>query len=680
MTAFLHVVLPVPLNDLLTYKGPSWVKEGDLVHVPFGKRTLWGVVWSKGPSQIHPSRIKDIFEIHSCVQFSSGLRAFLSFMARYTMVSLGLVVKMALAQMPFGILGLYRNDTHTQMGTYSFLKDNKFIKKETFQDELSQGLWHPYVAEDPLWSIKTPLILNPEQQEAFEAITLSQTGVSLLEGVPGSGKTEVLLALCQEVWKRGQQVLILLPEIILAHQWKERLERYFTVSVGVWHSQLTPKMRGKMFEEMMLLRAPVLVGARSALCLPYPCLGLIVVDEEHEGGYKQSEGILYHGRDMAIARGKKERIPVVLASATPSLETLHNVEHGTYDHVCLKKRYFGGQLPTVACLPMAEGAPKTWISGPLRAALQETLDRGQQSLLFLNKRGYACLHLCYRCGYRSACSQCSTWLVVHKNKGLICHHCGICQPLPASCPHCHNPNLAMIGPGIERLAEEVQILWPQARLALLSSDHTQARHELLLDISHGKVDIIIGTQILAKGHHFPMLTCLGIVDTDFALADMDFRASERLFQLLYQVTGRAGREGLAGHVYLQTFLPEHPLFKDFQAYDWHGFVVREMERRRKENLPPFTRMACLTLSGKDEVGVERHALMMSQSRPQREGMCILGPAPAPINPLRGLYRWKFLIRAPRAMALEKYLHPWVKSMESFKKVRVSLDRDPYSFL
>lgn len=680
MLNFFQVALPLPFDGLFTYKGPSTLQEGDVVQVPFGARVLWGVIWEKGNSGIALSKIKTIFQVHPCLSMSLGLRRFLSFMAQYSLMPLGGVLKMALGALPYEALGGFSCPPDTQVQSYSFWKEHKKIRKETFLKELAQGLFKRCAPPDPLWSVKCPLDLNDEQKEALDVLKNAKNRISLLEGVTGSGKTEVLLSLCAHVWEKKQQVLVLLPEIILAHQWKERIERYFSVSISLWHSQLTPKARLAMFEQIMFFKSHVIIGARSALCLPYPDLGLIIVDEEHESGYKQTEGLLYHGRDMAVARGVKEGIPVVLASATPSLDSLYKVAEKSYDHVRLKKRYFGGQLPKVVCIPMASSGPKTWISPQLQAAIQETLTRGQQTLLFLNKRGYASLHLCYRCGYRSACTQCSAWLVVHKDKGLVCHHCGLKMPLPSSCPSCHDvKGLAMVGPGVERLTEEVEGLWPTARLALLSSDHMVNREEILKKISGGEIDIIIGTQILAKGHHFPLLTCLGIVDTDFALADMDFRASERLFQLLYQVMGRAGRQGIEGHVYVQTFLADHPLFKDFQSHDWHGFVAREMKRRQQEHLPPFTRMACLTLSSKNEIWVERQAWNLSKIRPQRNDILILGPAPAPINPLRGVYRWRFLIKTERNVSLEKGIKEWLVQAHAIKNLQVDFDRDPYSF-
>lgn len=535
----------------------------------------------------------------------------------------------------------------------------------------------------------TPLILNAEQTDALNQTHsgLSQCACVLLEGVTGSGKTEVLLALSQSFWDAGKQVLVLLPEIMLSYPWCNRVKKYFDMPVTLWHSAMSPRMRQEGFENIVTGQTRLIIGARSALALPYADLGLIIVDEEHEMSYKQSDTLLYHGRDMAVLRGASQKIPVVLASATPSMETRMNVEQNRYGHVRLNNRYGGAQLPTFSCIDMRPHPPKenAWISPLLRKAIQDTLDKGEQTLLFLNRRGYACLWMCYQCGYRAACHQCSAWMTVHEQpERLLCHYCGYAVPIPDTCPGCHDHSgVLLMGPGIERIAKEIAAVFPNARTCLLSSDHvgsTQSMTDILDRIARQEMDILIGTQLIAKGYHFPYLTCIGIVDTDFALNDMDFRASERLFQLLYQVAGRAGREHRAGHVFLQTMQPDYPLFKYLRHYNWDDFVQQELEKRRLLDCPPITRMTAVIVSHAKQWEVEKIATALQKSCPHHPDIHVFGPAPAPLNPLRGRYRWRFLLKTRPRAPVYAFLKQWLHTTDWPRGVGIDIDRDPYSLL
>jgi primosomal protein N' (replication factor Y) len=538
--------------------------------------------------------------------------------------------------------------------------------------------------------LKDPLVLSPLQQDALQEMVqmLHNQSTILLEGITGSGKTEVILALCKEIWAHKKQVLVLLPEIMLAYPWQQRVAQYFDMTPTLWHSAMTPRLRQEAMESITLGTSLLVIGARSALCLPYADLGLIVVDEEHESAYKQTDSVCYHGRDMAILRGKKQNIPVILASATPAIETRWNVQNKRYGHVRMHHRYGLAQLPDFSCIDMRPHPPKdhAWISPALRQHLQETLDKGEQSLLFLNRRGYACLWMCYRCGYRAACIQCSTWLSVHAHpKKLLCHYCGYQLPIPKQCPGCgDDQGVLLMGPGIERIAQEVASLFPLARTVLLSSDHVTSSTQMkgVLDqITQRQVDILIGTQLIAKGYHFPYLTCIGIVDTDFALTDMDFRASERLFQLLYQVAGRAGRAERPGRVFLQTLQPDFPLFRQVLSYDWDTFVDHEIQRRQAQDCPPITRFTAIILSHKQEYMVQKMADQWQKKCPKHPDIQVFGPAPAPINPLRGRWRWRFLIKAnPGAPVYDFVLH-WLNTPPVAKEgLVVEIDRDPYCLL
>jgi len=538
-------------------------------------------------------------------------------------------------------------------------------------------------------TIKKPLVLSPLQETALQDVRTQFKDflTVVLDGITGSGKTEVILALSQDFWQKGLQVLVLLPEIMLSYPWCQRVEQYFDIPLTVWHSGMSPRLRQEGFENISMGRSLLVIGARSALCLPYARLGLIVVDEEHEAAYKQTDSVCYHGRDMAVFRGKKENIPVVLASATPSIETRWNVQQNKYGHVRLNHRYGVAQLPVFSCIDMRPHPPKenAWISPVLQKTIQETLDKGEQSLLFLNRRGYACLWMCYRCGYRAACTQCSAWLTVHEKPAqLLCHYCAYHTAVPKQCPGCgDDQGILMMGPGIERIAKEIMRLFPTARTAVLSSDHVLSASDMttVLDkIANREIDILIGTQLIAKGYHFPYLTCIGIVDTDFALSDMDFRASERLFQLLYQVAGRAGRAERPGQVLLQTLQPDYPLFQKVLTYDWDGFVTQELEMRKAQDCPPMTRLIAVIVSHKQEWSVQEIAMKFQKTCPKHVGIQVFGPAPAPLNPLRGRYRWRFLLKAKANAPVYGFLMHWLHAQPLPKGIAVDIDRDPYTLL
>lgn len=563
----------------------------------------------------------------------------------------------------------------------------------------------------PLFSIyeKTPLILSSDQKNAYDAAQSffsSQSFVSvLLEGVTGSGKTEVALALCKEVWARGQQVLVLLPEIALSAQWMQRSETYFACHpgkeykdhnpehtlplAGLWHSGLSLSARQQTFEGLTQGTLPLIIGARSALCLPYRNLGLIIVDEEHDTNYKQTEGVLYHGRDMAINRAFHEKIPVLLLSATPSLEVLKHVQEKKYAHIQLTSRYGQALLPQLHLIDRRSQPPKegAWISASLRRAMEETLARKEQSLLFLNRRGFACLLLCFQCGWREECPHCSVWLSVHthREKRLVCHYCGFTKPVPQECTQCgHSQALTPMGAGIEKIQQEVLSFMPDARVALFSSDHVpspEALTKILTQIVQGEIDVIIGTQILAKGHHFPRLSCIGIIDADAALENIDFRNRERLFQLLSQVSGRAGRGETKGHAYIQTLFPHDPFFTYLVSYQRDLFLQHELERRKQENLPPFSRCALITLSGASDPQVQETALTLQKTMTPPLELTVWGPAPAPLSPLRARYRWRFILKAPRSFPLQKWIQQCLTTSAPLSKnVQVTIDIDPYNFL
>ena len=512
--------------------------------------------------------------------------------------------------------------------------------------------------------------------------------VALLDGVTGSGKTEVYFEAIAEVIRRGKQSLILMPEIALTGQFLDRFAQRFGVRPLEWHSELTPRTRQRNWAAIAAGEAPVVVGARSALFLPYASLGLIVVDEEHDQAYKQDEGAHYHARDMAVVRAHIAKIPIVLASATPSVETEVNARNGRYQRVVLPSRFGGQHMPHIEAIDLRREAPARgrFISPKLAGEIKIAIERREQALLFLNRRGYAPLTLCRACGHRFSCTVCDAWLVDHRfRRRLVCHHCGFSIERPHVCPQCHaEESLIAVGPGVERLQEEVAALFPKARSMVLSSDlvtSLEIMREELNSIAEGRVDIVIGTQLVAKGHHFPRLNLVGVVDADLGLGNGDPRAAERTFQLLNQVIGRAGREEGRGVGYLQTHQPEHPVMRALIIGDREAFYASEIAARERTGYPPFGRLASLIVSAGDRPSAEGFARRLAATAPVDERVKVLGPAEAPLAVVRGRYRYRLLAKSTRNFDLSAFIRDWLAHGPKTKgNLKLEVDIDPQRFL
>jgi primosomal protein N' (replication factor Y) len=519
-----------------------------------------------------------------------------------------------------------------------------------------------------------------------QAVAARRYSVSLLDGVTGSGKTEVYMEAVAACVAAGRQALVMLPEIALTSEFLTRLEERFAAAPAEWHSAVRPRERERVWRAVANGEARIVVGARSALFLPWRDLGLIVVDEEHEAAYKQEDGVSYHARDMAVVYGSLGGFPVVLSSATPSLESMYNVGAGRYAHVTLEARHGVANLPDIVPLDMRKLHPAagTWISEPLREAITEALDQGDQVLLYLNRRGYAPLTLCRTCGHRFACPDCDAWLVEHRfRRQLMCHHCGFSIPVPDACPSCGGEGtLVACGPGVERLAAEVKERFGAHSTVILSSDLTRGSslRDLLREITEGAWDIVIGTQLVAKGHNFPRLTLVGVVDGDIGLGNGDLRAAERTYQVLCQVAGRAGRAERPGRALIQTFQPQHPLIASLVAHDRDAFYAWEMRTREQGDLPPHGRLAALILSGERQDQVDGAARRLARAVPQAEHIHVLGPAPAPMALVRGRHRVRFLVKARRDSNVQAFLHAWLDGIKLAGSVRLQVDVDPYSFM
>jgi primosomal protein N' (replication factor Y) (superfamily II helicase) len=542
----------------------------------------------------------------------------------------------------------------------------------------------------PDWRRPGPRLSSAQELAAEDLVAKVNAGgftTTLIDGVTGSGKTEVYFAAIAAALERGRQVLVLLPEIALSGQWLRRFTERFGAEPAQWHSDLGHAERRDTWRGVAEGSVAVVVGARSALFLPFPDLGLIIVDEEHDASFKQEDGVIYHARDMAVVRASLAKLPIVLVSATPSLETTINVEQHRYQRLHLPARHGTAQLPEIRVIDLRRAKParQRFLAPPLVAALTETLAAGEQAMLFLNRRGYAPLTLCRSCGFRLQCPNCTAWLVEHRFHGrLQCHHCGHNEPLPPLCPNCGDAgSFAACGPGVERLAEEMAERFPQARLAVMTSDTLigpRAAAALIDSVASHAIDVLIGTQVMAKGHHFPLLTLVGVVDADLGLSGGDLRAAERTFQLLHQVAGRAGRAERPGIVYLQTYMPEHPVMRALIADDRDRFLAAEAEARRAQGWPPFGRLAALIISAPDEDSADEVARAYARAAPHMPGVEVLGPAPAPLAVLRSRHRRRFLLKTKRNVHIQAVLREWLAAVKVPSTARVQVDIDPYSFL
>jgi primosomal protein N' (replication factor Y) len=536
--------------------------------------------------------------------------------------------------------------------------------------------------------------LSPDQASAVDVIGRmlgKGFGPVLLDGVTGSGKTEVYFEAVSRTIEAGKQVLILLPEIALSAAWKQRFRDRFGVMPTEWHSDVAAGRKRRAWRHAQSGAAQVVVGARSALFLPFADLGLIIVDEEHEQAYKQEDQVIYHARDMAVLRARLESCPIILATATPSLESWVNAgkvgDAPRYQHISLPKRIGLAELPEIRAVDLRQTPPERgrWLAPPLVSAIAERLEAGEQSLLFLNRRGYAPLTLCGSCGHKVTCPNCDSWMVMHRLAGrLKCHYCGNESRPQRDCAHCgEEDSMQACGPGVERLAEEVLHRFPEARFAVFSSDTVASpgsAENFVTSVIEGEVDIIVGTQMAAKGHHFPNLTLVGIVDADLGLAGGDLRAAERSFQMLAQVAGRAGRAERPGLAMLQTMDASNAVMKALLSGDRDRFLSTEAESRRLAGMPPFARLAALVLSAGDPQRLQAAMQMLAASRPHFHGVSVFGPSIAPLGFLRGRHRGRVLIQAEKSVDLQAVISGWVAKLSLPPGVRLQVDIEPYSFL
>jgi len=715
------VLLPYPFAGPFDYRVPPGMqpKPGDVVLVPLNNREEVGVVWDEpAGATVAAHKLKAVISVLDTPPMGESLRRFIDWIAAYTLSPPGEVMQMALrvisgdGMRPVVLyrrcdpLPVVRLTPPRQRVLDALARQEPRLAADLLRESGASSAVLRGMIEAGLVAAETAAANAPFQwpdpdhpgpglsgQQLEVAAGLRKVvadrafSVTLLDGVTGSGKTEVYLEAVAACLREGRQALVMLPEIALSSQWIERFQRRFGVAPAVWHSDLASRLRKITWQAVAEGKAPVVVGARSALFLPFPDLGLVIVDEEHESAFKQQDGVVYNARDMAVVRARFAGAPAVLVSATPSLETVVNVEAGRYQHLRLARRHGGASMPRIDLIDLRENPPDRgrFLAPPLIQAIRETLARGEQAMLFLNRRGYAPLTLCRSCGHRMQCPHCTAWLVEHRTRSqLLCHHCGHTVPIPPECPQCKAADsLTPVGPGIERITEEAALVFPEARRLIMASDTIAGPHAAAAAghaIEERSVDLIIGTQLVAKGWHFPHLTFVGVVDADLGLAGGELRASERTVQLLHQVAGRAGRAEAAGRVMLQTFIPDHPVMQALLQGDLDAFMESEAESRRDGEWPPFGRLAALIVSADTAILADTVARDLGWAAPHGDGVVVLGPAPAPMALLRGRHRRRLLLKVRRDVAIQPILRSWLAAVKVPRGGRVDVDVDPISFL
>jgi primosomal protein N' (replication factor Y) (superfamily II helicase) len=718
-----RVLLLNPALGPLDYRVPHGmtVAPGSIVIAPLGPRQMVGVVWEEDrmPSagEVGDNRLRNLLSVYDTPPLGAPLRRLIEWTANYYLSPPAAVLRMSLSSaaaleggrtvVEYRLSGVVPEKLTPQRAqAIERIGERQGLIRELatiadVSEAVIRGLVKIGAIEPQVVSLDTPFtqpdpdfaqpLLSNEQQAAASHLVASVGAHAfapvLLDGVTGSGKTEVYFEAIAQALRLGKQTLVLLPEIALTEPFLRRFEARFGHLPVAWHSDLRQSQRRRAWRAIASGEALVTVGARSALFLPYRNLGLIIIDEAHETSFKQAEGVQYHARDVAVMRGQFEAVPVILATATPAIETRQQVEQGRYGELKLPGRYGAAQMPEIAAIDLTQDPPDRgrWLAPTLVRAMQEVLERGEQSLLFLNRRGFAPLTLCRHCGHRFQCPNCTAWMVEHRLiQRLQCHHCGHQTPPPRACPECHEEDaLVACGPGVERIADEVAALFPDARRAVITSDTLWSpakAAEFVGKMEGGDIDIVIGTQLVTKGYHFPNLTLVGVVDADLGLQGGDLRAAERSFQQIAQVAGRAGRGTKPGRVFVQTHEPDAPVIRALVSGDAESFYAAETEARKDAGAPPFGRFAAIIISSENKKDAEHTAHLIGKTAPVVDGMAVYGPAPAPLAMLRGRHRMRLLVHARRALDVQDVIRDWLGGLDWPRSVRVGVDVDPYSFV
>ena len=723
------VLIPNVVNTGYDYRLTGDADLGQFVRVSVMNRPYIGVVFGFGDSGLPPDKIKNVAEIYPS-KLSADDLLWIQKMSAWTLMTPGAVLRLIInvpdAFLPpkieplynfnFAATGKMTDARQMVMDAYSAndntamtitdLRNIARVSHAVINTMIKRGLLtlcdnriiesneFNYIYHDT-----GNVILNDEQSGAAhvigDAIDVGGFSVHLLDGITGSGKTQVYFDSVLRAYNAGKSVLLMMPEIALTAQFMTRFQKRFGAPPIVWHSNLTAARRREIWRGVLNKKIRIVVGTRSALFLPWQDLGLIVIDEEHDTSYKQEDMGNYHARDMAILRAKIAGFPIVLASATPSLETLNNVDLGKYKILKLTSRFGGAQMPIISTLDMRENRPTDYklpnddtpqhgnLSPALCDAIADTLNAKQQVMLFINRRGFAPITQCKKCGWVAMCPECSVGMTYHKrlNK-LLCHMCGRTMELPKKCPECGG-EVSQFGVGLERIEQEVSARFPNARTALVSSDTIMTRQtleRLVAKMENGEIDIVIGTQILAKGHHFPNLTLVGVVDADMGLYGTDFRAGEHTFQQLFQVAGRAGRGKFPGRVLLQTYQPDNPVLTAICNCDRDSFIKNDMESRRSAKMPPFGQLIAVIVEGEKEQTLKSFCETLAASAPKLNGGKIMGPIAAQIYQIRNWYRMRFLIAGDANAKLQPVVSHWLSTVRTPANIRIKIDVNPQNFM
>ena len=725
--AIVKVLIPNVVNTGYDYRLTAPAEIGTFVGVTIMNRPYIGVVWGFGDSNLPEQKIKNVTHVYESGLNISDLQ-WIKRMSEWTLMAPGAVLRLII-NVPDAFLPPKTEELYSyNHESTARMTDNRIAVSDAFAsndfDSMSandiQNIAHvssavirtmikngTLVASDVRESNPNQfvyeyndvgnIVLNTEQQAAADTIgaTIEAGGFSvhLLDGITGSGKTQVYFDAAWRAYSRGKSVLLMMPEIALTAQFMSRFESRFGAPPVVWHSNLTAARRREIWRGVMNGKIRIVVGTRSALFLPWTDLGLIVIDEEHDPSYKQEDMGNYHARDMAILRANISKIPVVLASATPAAETLENVNLGKYVQLKLTSRFGGAQLPKISTIDLRENRPESYmidtveqtgfLSAPLCDALRDTLASGHQAMLFINRRGFAPITQCKKCGWVATCPDCSVGMTYHKRIGkLLCHICGRAMPLMKKCPMC-DFDVSMRGVGLEKIQEEVIAKFPGVRTALVSSDTILSRQSLerLVDqMESGEIDVVIGTQILAKGHHFPNLTLVGVVDADMGLFGTDFRAGEHTFQQLFQVAGRAGRGAHPGTVLLQTYQPEHPVLTAICDGNRDAFMTTDMAARRMAQMPPYGNLIAVIVEGQRESILTQFCATLAANAPVLHGAKIMGPIAAQVYQIRNWYRMRFLVAGPKNANLQPVVAKWISAVKTPSNIRIKLDVNPINFM
>ena len=715
----LSVLLPININYPFTYSCTEALEIGTIVKVSFRNRELYGVVWSHeghltnfDKQKIKPIITKKIGD--DCLTLPADLIGFLEWVSNYYMVPLGLALKASFKKQFFEKQAKKKiyytlNPAHTSKITQKqetviellrvneALEKNRIISMTGHSNDLIRRMIRKDILKEAVSFIEleekiyleTDIDFTPEQICAMEEVitSLKEQKVTLIDGITGSGKTELYLEAATRVLRQGKQVLIMLPEITLTQEFIKIFRSRFKNQIGEWHSGLSEAKRRQLWFDILNKKIRLIVGARSSLFLPFIDLGLIVVDEEHDQSYKQEEGMIYNARDMAILRAKQLKIACILSSATPSVETFENIVSKKYSRAVLKKRFYGTNLPTISCIDMRKAKKETDSFLPIELIddLKKTKDRNEQSLIFLNRRGYSPLSICGNCGVRVDCPDCDAWLVLHKNASKYkCHYCGHTQQSDIKCKNCHSSDkIIQTGLGIEKIDEELNRLLPDMSRLIFSSDYLQSPDSVsraLKKITENEIDLIIGTQLISKGHNFPSLTYVGILDADFGLEVTDIRASERTYQILNQVSGRAGRVKRDSKVKIMTHMPDHPLLQSLINNKKHEFYNADLTIRNTSRMPPFARLVAIIISSKNRKILSEFSQKLAIANNFPKDVELLGPIEAPISRMRKYYRQRFLIRGPKNCNIQFYIKRWLDSIKLPPQIRITIDVDPQNFL